>query len=136
MPNFKKNKNAYMMKPKGMGQQAYKMIGGKDPKKKKSTKHKFGIDPNKLAKGIRDFHIGAAGFIGPGGAVKGLKSLGNIKNLSSAAKQAKAVFKPKVEAQLATPLKCLKEILLALLNKEFQLVKNYLKVLVMHLNNI
>ena len=102
MPNFKKNKNAYMMKPKGMGQQAYKMIGGKDPKKKKSTKHKFGIDPNKLAKGIRDFHIGAAGFIGPGGAVKGLKSLGNIKNLSSAAKQAKAVFKPKVEAQLAT----------------------------------
>ena len=102
MPNFKKNKNAYMMKPKGMGQQAYKMIGGKDPKKKKSTKHKFGIDPNKLAKGIKDFHIGAAGFIGPGGAVKGLKSLGNIKNLSSAARQAKAVFKPKAQAQLAT----------------------------------
>ena len=38
MPNFKKKKKAYMMKPKGMGQQAYKMIGGKDPKKKKIYK--------------------------------------------------------------------------------------------------
>ena len=92
----------YKMTPKGMGGQAYKMIGGKNLKKK-STKHKFGIDPNKLAKGIRDFHIGAAGFIGPGGAVKGLKSLGNIKNLSSAARQAKAVFKTKrPQAQLST----------------------------------
>ena len=104
MPNFKKNKKAYMMKPKGMGQQAYKM-NGSDPKKK-STKdaygNKQGSKAAKLAKGIRDFHIGAAGFIGPGGAVKGLKSLSGIKNLSSAARQAKAVFTPKAQAQLST----------------------------------
>ena len=33
------------------------------------------IGPDKVAKGIRDFHIGAASFIGPGGIGKGLKNL-------------------------------------------------------------
>ena len=46
---------------------------------KKSIKNAYGnkqaSKAAKLAKGIRDFHIGAAGFIGPGGVGKGLKSL-------------------------------------------------------------
>ena len=81
MPNFKKSNKGYMMKPKGMGQQGYAMMGGQDPKKK-STKdaygNKQGSKASKLAKGIRDFHIGAAGLIGPGGAAKGLKGVANI----------------------------------------------------------
>ena len=36
---------------------------------------KKGSTASKVAKGIRDFHIGAASFIGPGGIGKGLKSL-------------------------------------------------------------
>ena len=70
MPNFKKSNKGYMMKPKGMGQQGYAMMGGQNPNKKSKQKQLA----TKLAKGIRDFHIGAAGFIGPGGIGKGLKS--------------------------------------------------------------
>ena len=97
MPNFKKSNKGYMMKPKGMGGQAYTMMGGQDPKKKSKQKQLAG----KLAKGIRDFHIGAAGFIGPGGVAKGLKSLGNVKNLSSAIKQIKSTNFGKAVGQIS-----------------------------------
>jgi hypothetical protein len=62
------------------------------------------IGPDKVAKGIRDFHIGAAGFIGPGGVGKGLKSLAGaiskIKNPHTAKFAGKLLnfsknFKPK-----------------------------------------
>jgi|TARA_R100001480_G_scaffold86229_1_gene93902 hypothetical protein len=74
MPNFKKNKKPYMMKPKGMGGQAYKMIGGKDPKKKKSTKMVDLVPRDKSGKPIPQVRGGAGllGFVG-GNAVSAVK---------------------------------------------------------------
>ena len=85
------------MKPKGMGQQGYAMMA--NPNKK--TKMVSLVKRDKSGKPIPEVRGGAGlfGYIGPG---SGLKAAANIKNLSSAAKQAKAVFKPKVQAELAT----------------------------------
>ena len=71
MPNFKKNKKAYMMKPKGMGQQAYKMIGGKSPKKKKMVDL---VPRDKSGKPIPQVRGGAGllGFVG-GNALSAIK---------------------------------------------------------------
>ena len=90
----------YKMTPKGMGGQAYKMIGGKNLKKK--TKMVSLVKKDKSGKPISEVRGGAGlfGYIGPG---SGLKAAANIKNLSSAARQAKAVFKTKrPQAQLST----------------------------------
>jgi len=93
-------KHGYKMTPKGMGGQAYRMMGGQDPKKKK-TKMVSLVPRDKSGKPIPQVRGGAGlfGYIGPG---SGLKAAANIKNLSSAARQAKAVFKPKAQAELST----------------------------------
>jgi|TARA_R100001460_G_scaffold77242_1_gene118209 hypothetical protein len=79
----------YNMSPYKM-KSPYGMMAGQQDKKsiKDAYGNKQGSTAAKLAKGIRDFHIGAAGFIGPGGIGKGLKSLAGaiskIKNPTTA----------------------------------------------------
>ena len=73
MPNFKKSNKGYMMKPKGMGQQGYAMMGGQDPKKKK-TKMVDLVPKDKSGKPIPQVRGGAGllGFVG-GNAFSAIK---------------------------------------------------------------
>jgi hypothetical protein len=85
MPNFKKSNKGYMMQPKGMGGQAYTMMGGQDPKKKK-TKMVDLVPKDKSGKPIPQVTGGAGlfGYIGGGG----LKAVGKMfKAFTKAPKQ-------------------------------------------------
>ena len=92
MPNFKKSKKGYMMTPKGMGGQAYGMMGGQNPKKKK-TKMVSLVPRDKSGKPIPQVRGGAGllGFVGGNAfsAVKQGLSAGKklFKAFSSAPKQ-------------------------------------------------
>ena len=86
MPNFKKSNRGYMMKPKGMGQQGYAMMGSQDPKKKSNMVSL--VKRDKSGKPIPEVRGGAGlfGYIsGPGKFLKAGKKL--FKAFTNAPKQ-------------------------------------------------